>query len=201
MRAPQIIFPLASNYMYNKTHELKCGEVLHVKEAAPCDAAKVISHVESTCGESDYLSFGPGEFGISEEEEVKVLHDYLESEEKVYFIGLIGDEIVASLSFAAGKRKRMRHYGEFGMCVRKKYWGLGIGSVLVDELLEWAERSKTIRKINLSVRTDNRNAIHLYLKKGFEFEGKISNALRIGEVSYDTYCMGRKVSQLALHVS
>lgn len=181
--------------MYQQTHELKSGEILHVKEAVSADAARVITHVESTCGESDYLSFGPGEFGVSEEEELKVLQDYLESEGKVYLIGLIGEEIVASLSFAAGKRKRLQHYGEFGMCVRKKYWGLGIGSILVDELLEWAETRKTIQKVNLSVRTDNLRAINLYLKKGFEIEGKILGMLRIGEVSYDIYCMGRRLPQ------
>ncbi len=82
-------------------------------------------------------------------------------------MGLVDGAIVSTLSFSAGSRPRLRHSGEFGMSVRKAYWGLGTGSLMLDTLLDWARGTGIVTKINLRVRTDNQRAIALYRRKGF----------------------------------
>jgi RimJ/RimL family protein N-acetyltransferase len=118
------------------------------------------------------------------------LLDYQRSTNKFYALGLIDGEIVSSLSFSAGSRPRIQHTGEFGMSVRKEFWGLGIGSAMLDTLIELARASGIIFKINLRVRTDNQRAIKLYERKGFVREGTISKEILLDSKYYDHHWMG-----------
>ena len=71
----------------------------------------------------------------------------------------------------------------------EKYWGFGIGTMLLDTLIEWA-RAEDITKVELKVRVDNQRAISLYHKLGFVDEGHLKNAMKVGKVYYDELCMG-----------
>ncbi len=73
-------------------------------------------------------------------------------------------DIVGILTFAGGKRPRVQHAGEMAVSVLKKYWGLKIGSRLIEYLIKWAQATKIIKKINLRVLVNNKRAIKLYKK-------------------------------------
>ena len=173
-----------------RKRRLTNNQLLLVREASAEDVPALLEYIEAISGESDFLSFGRGEFRLSESEEREVLLDYQRSTNKLYALGLIDSEIVSSLSFSAGSRPRIQHTGEFGMSVCKEYWGLGIGSAMLDTLLEWARATGIIVKINLRVRTDNQRAIQLYERIGFVREGTISKEIRLDGKYYDHHWMG-----------
>ena len=108
-------------------------------------------------------------------------------------MALLENEIVGTLHFAAGRRPQVRHSGEFGMSVSQRYWGRGIGSLLLDTLLEWAKQTRFVAKINLRVRTDNQRAVALYERKGFVKEGTLTKEMVIDGQYYDLYAMGLSV--------
>jgi len=176
--------------MQLRRHHLKDDLILVIREAAVEDARALLDYVEGISGESDYLSFGPGEFELSVPEEEEYLRKCRESDNQLYLLGLIGDTVVSALSFSAGRRPRVRHSGEFGLSVRKRYWGLGIGSLMLDTLIDWAKDSGIIRKINLRVRTDHQRAIVLYEGKGFVREGTIRKEMFLDGKYYDHHWMG-----------
>jgi RimJ/RimL family protein N-acetyltransferase len=171
-------------------HTLNNGRTLLIREAAVQDAAALLNYIHAIAGESDFLSFGPGEFDIPIDREVEVLQRFHETENQLYLVGLLDDQIVSTLSFVGGHRPRIQHTGEFGVSVRKAHWGLGIGSRLLDALLDWARATRIVTKLNLRVRTDNARAVALYLRKGFVLEGTIRAAIYIDGVYYDHHCMG-----------
>ena len=176
--------------MQSRKHNLKDGRLLVIREAAVEDVRAVLDFVEDISGESEFLSFGPGEFELTESEEEDILRKCRDSENQLYLIGSIDDAIVGLLNFSAGRRPRIRHSGEFGMSVRKKHWGLGIGSALLDAFVDWARETKIIKKINLRVRTDNRRAIELYERWGFVIEGTLRKEILQGGTYFDHYWMG-----------
>ena len=179
--------------MESREYRLKNGLVLLLREAVVADAQQLIDFSEVTSGESDNLSFGPGEFGITlAQEEESILRDQ-RAGNCFRVVGCINNEIAAQLSFRGGKRSRDRHRGEFGISVKKDYWNLGIGGLLLDALIEWAKSSGVVTKINLRVRSDNQLAIALYLKKGFIKEGTIRKDMRIDGKYFDCDCMGLDV--------
>jgi RimJ/RimL family protein N-acetyltransferase len=153
---------------------LRDGRKLIIKEAEPGEAKELIRYIGTVGGESDFLTFGAGEYKISLEQEIKLIHGSIESDNQVILVGWVQNVIVGCVTFHAGKWKRVRHTGEFGVSVSKKSWGLGIGTLLTEALLNWAKGSETVRKINLRVRSDNDRAIAVYKKLGFVEEGKIT---------------------------
>ena len=171
-------------------YQLPNGETLHIRQAEPEDAAAVIRHIEEISGESNFVSMAPGEFGISEEEEMQILKQFRDAENQLFILGTIGEEVIVLLNFSARNRPRLRHTGSLGMSVVKKYWGLGIGGRMLDILLEWARQTGVITKINLQVRPTNHRAIRLYLSRGFIVEGRISRTMYIDGAYADSYAMG-----------
>ena len=176
--------------MEPRSYELKNGLSLLIREAEVEDAGALISHVNRVGGESDYLTLGPGEFELAEREEADFLRKCRDLENQVYILALTEGQIVGALNFSAGHRPRTRHSGELGMSVRKAYWGLGVGSTLLEALLEWARQTRIIKKINLRVRADNHRAILLYERKGFVKEGTIRKELFLDGTYYDVDWMG-----------
>ena len=59
--------------MQPRRHHLRNGRVLVISEAAVEDAGAVLDYVEGISGESDFLTFGPGEFELTAAEEENVL--------------------------------------------------------------------------------------------------------------------------------
>ena len=176
--------------MEPREYQLRNGRTLLIREVVVEDARALVDYAESISAESDFLSFGPGEFGLTEPEEEEFIRKCLASDNQLFILGSIDDTIVATLNLSAGYRPRVRHSGEFSMSVRKQYWGLGIGSLMLDTLIAWARHTQIVKKINLRVRTDNQRAILLYERKGFVKEGTIRKEILLDGKYFDHHWMG-----------
>lgn len=176
--------------MEDRNHELKDGRILLIREAGPADARALLDYIEAISRETDLLSMGPGEFGLSESEEEEFLSKSLAADNWLFLLGEIDDRIVAALNFSAGHRPRVRHSGVLGVSVQKREWGLGIGSLMLDTLIEWAKQTGIVTKLNLRVRTDNQRAIRLYERKGFITEGTIRKEMLLDGEYFDNHWMG-----------
>jgi len=181
--------------MDQATHILRNGLELVIREATAEDARSVLDYVQQVCGESDFLSFGPGEFELSEQKEKEFLENSRETNNQLYMLGLINGTIISTLSFSGGQRNRIKHCGELGMTVQKQYWGIGIGKLMLDALIAWAKDTNIIKKINLRVRTDNKRAILLYERKGFVKEGTIRKEIFIDGKFYGHHWMSLELNE------
>ena len=176
-----------------KELKLANGETVEIRYAITTDADELIEYLEKISGESDNLTFGPGEFGMSVEQEENFLDNISSQNNAIYLVAYSGPRIVGSLNFSGGSRPRIAHTGEFGVSVLKGYWGNSIGTELIRYLIDWCKQSGVIRKINLRVRTDNFPAIHLYKKLGFCEEGVITREFLLQSKFYDTLLMGLNI--------
>lgn len=172
---------------------LKNGKEIIIRTAKPEDSEIVVEYVNSVAGESDFLTFGENEFMMTVEQEADFIKKTEESENALMLLAISGDDIVGMLNFMGSSKARLKHGGEFGITVRKNYWGQGIGKELVSTMIDWAHENPLIKKINLQVRSDNETAIELYRKMGFELEGKISRMFYIKGRFYDCLHMGLKI--------
>ena len=80
----------------------------------------------------------------------------------------------------------VEHIANFWMMVQKKYWGEGLGSKLMDMMLEYAWKSHYTR-IEAYVRCENTRGMNLYLRKGFVVEGTRRHAALIEGRMQDEY--------------
>lgn len=179
--------------MKSQNHTLRDGQVLTIREVEVEDAQAILNYIATISGESNFLTFGPGEFEHSLTEEESIISKYLITENMLFMVGTINDNIVALLNFSARQRPRIRHRGEVSMSVNKAYWGQRIGSLMLDYFIEWARDTQIIKKIDLQVRTDNERAIRLYEGKGFVYEGTMHKEFFVDGRYYDLHCMGLEI--------
>ncbi|SCG82761.1 acetyltransferase, GNAT family [Proteiniborus sp. DW1] len=164
--------------------------VVIIRKAKISDAKAILEYINTISKESDFLTFGEGEFNKTIEEEELFIDSISKKNNALFIVAEIEGKIVGTLNFSGGARPRVMHTGEFGVSVLKEYWGQGIGTELIKYLIEWCKNSNVIRKINLRVRSDNYSAIHIYKKLGFIEEGVISRDFQVNNIFYDSIIMG-----------
>jgi putative acetyltransferase len=98
--------------------------------------------------------------------------------------------IVGSAGLHRQKGRRL-HAAGLGMGVHDDFTGRGVGTALLAALLDAADNWLDIRRVELSVFTDNAPAIALYRRFGFETEG-VARAYAFRDGAYaDTMMMAR----------
>lgn len=137
-----------------------------IEPARPEDAEALLAYMKQIGGESDNLTFGAEGLPITAEQERVYLQSMLDSEDDTQLIVRQGGAIIADASMQRFHR-RMSHRAEVGISVVKEYWGMGIGSALMEAIISFA-KEHGIRQLNLEVRSDNERAIRLYEKFGFQ---------------------------------
>jgi putative acetyltransferase len=101
------------------------------------------------------------------------------------------DLIIGNIGLSPAANGRRRHVASIGMGVHDDFRGRGVGSALMKAALDLADNWLDIRRIELTVFTDNDDAIRLYERNGFVTEGHFRDfAFRDGRY-VDAYSMAR----------
>ncbi len=87
-----------------------------------------------------------------------------------HLVAVIEGKVIGTLGLMRGEGRR-GHSATLGMAVHDAYAGRGAGTALMAAIMEQADRWLNIRRLELSVWTDNVRAIALYERFGFEHEG------------------------------
>ncbi len=151
---------------------------LQIREAVPQDAEKMLAYVAQIGGETDNLSFGKAGFPFTAEQEAEYIKNVAVDPHAVHYVAWQGDEIVGDANLSSMPR-RMSHRAELGIAVRKTAWGQGIGTALLQKVVDYA-KANGVEIINLEVRSDNVRAIRLYEKFGFVKVGESPAFFKIG---------------------
>ena len=160
---------------------------IRIEKAAPSDAAMLLEYLKQVGGETDNLTFGPEGMPFSVEAEAEFISGMENSTDNTMLLAKCDEKIVACASLNRLPR-RMRHRGDFAISVAKEYWNKGIGSQLLNNIIAFA-RENDFEIIDLQVRSDNKRAIHLYEKHGFEKIGEHSAFFKIDDENISFYIM------------
>jgi RimJ/RimL family protein N-acetyltransferase len=88
---------------------------------------------------------------------------------------------------------RCRHVAWLGIFVKRKHWGKGVGSALMEEAIKLA-RQLGCRKLMLGTTEGNERAIGLYKKFGFEIEAYLSEYSYVDGSWRKEYIMGLELA-------
>lgn len=131
----------------------------------PTDAAELLRFLQQVGGETDNLTFGAEGLPITTEAEADFLTQLAGSRDAVMLAARDGDRIIGNASLQR-LPSRMQHRGEVSICVARDCWNRGVGSSLMQALVDFACEIG-LEQLDLQVRCDNAAAIHLYEKFGF----------------------------------
>ena len=140
---------------------------LLIREAEVEDAAELVSFLNRVSVETDFTSLDRNGILMTDTEMESFLDKQAHSENQITLLALLNDEIAGLVNITADQRKRVRHIGDLFIVIGKKYWNNGLGSLLIEEAIEWAQASGILRRLQLTVQTRNQAAVHLYQKYGF----------------------------------
>jgi putative acetyltransferase len=96
--------------------------------------------------------------------------------------------IAGSASLKFFPQEVFKHKAELSITVHDDYQNVGIGTAMINHMLNIA-RKKKLTKIFLTVNAGNARAIHVYRKAGFEVEGKLCKELCWNGKFLDEYRM------------
>lgn len=142
--------------------------------------------------ETENLDREPGEGLLTPEDFEKLIYEDSIGPKNLFLVAEVDGNLVGFARCAGNQLSRFRHKAEFGICILQKYWGQGIGKVLLERILLWAATTE-IEKISLTVVQTNTKAIQLYKRYGFIEEGLlIKDRLHKDGNYYNTIIMGKQ---------
>ena len=167
---------------------------LLICEAEISDASEVIALLDQIGQESSFTSLDENGLSISESEMQIFIDKQAQSENQITLLAFLNDELAGIINITADQRPRVRHIGDIFLGIKKSFWGSGLGSILMEEAIEWAKTSGVIRRLQLTVQKRNLAAIHLYEKMGFITEGLQERGACIERGEFlDVYLMGKLI--------
>jgi len=142
-----------------------------LREAIPSDAEQLIETICFLNQETPYLVVSPHALNMSPETMASEI-DYIYNQANQFILLAFNhDEIIGVATIVAEENDMFRHVGELGITIKKDYWGLGLGSVMIEEMLSLCAGNGIIKRVEINVQLRNSRAIHLYEKMGFVKEG------------------------------
>ena len=125
------------------------------------------------------------ELNLSLDDEIKWINKTLTSPDDLAIVAEFGGKIIGIIDFQGrSQRKRLAHTGHFSMALYPDFRNDGIGALLIQALLGWAEIHPTLEKVGLAVFATNLRAIFLYKKLGFLEEGRRHKEIKFGPNEY-----------------
>ena len=138
------------------------------REAEPSDAGKFLEYCKIVGSETDNLTFGAEGLPLTISQEADFIRKFAGNPGSIMIVAFDEGELIGTgaVSVVSGKT-RFAHRREIAISVRKDYWGKGIGTGIMNVLMDFAKKSGA-EVLELEVRSDNEAAISLYKKFGFE---------------------------------
>ena len=170
----------------SKKVRLKDGRSCLLRSPEMDDAEQLVEYVKAISGETDFTIRYPEEADIPVEQEKFFLQHFTDSSRDMMIIAEVEGKIAGNcqLSEIGRGRIKVRHRCSMAIGLYKEYWGLGIGSALM-ELLEEKAVELGYEQMELEVISSNERAKGLYTKMGFVKTGEIPDAMKYKGGNYD----------------
>ena len=140
------------------------------RNLSPDDAPAFIELKRVLFSETLFMRYDADEYPASVEQETGFINHFNESVNSTILVSELEGELVGFLGAAGGDSNKIKHSAQVFLGVRKKHWGQGIATALLAEAISWA-RSIQLKRLELTVSSNNHRAIKLYHNQGFELEG------------------------------
>ena len=173
---------------------LKDGRTCVLKPNSPEYAAEMIEYMKRTAAETEFLLRYPDEVQFTLESEEEILGRLLEDPYSIMMIAVVDGKAAGNGSVnGIGSKRKIRHRSSLAIALYEEYWGLGIGTAMIDYLCELAAKVGW-QQLDLEVVAENEQAIALYKKCGFLETGRRHNALLFDDGSlHDEILMYKKL--------
>lgn len=161
---------------------------VEVRRAETSDGLALLELRRLVLRETPFLLFEPDEFDKTADDEAARIERLNGRAHSLVVIAADGPAVVGTVTVVGEDLRRRRHSAMLAVSVARSHWGQGIAPRMLQFVQDWAPGAG-IRRLELTVHTTNLQAIRVYLKAGFLFEGLRRNSLTVEGRPIDEYAM------------
>ena len=167
------------------THKAKNGSDVVIASATVEDSAELLAVAQRIMTESKHLLTQGDEFKFTVEMQEKRIKDFTDHPDGLLLLAKLDHKIVGMIDFKVGARRRIAHHGILAVAFVSECVGLGLGRLMMNELIQWAKQNPRVEALRLEVHAANTAAVTLYEKLGFKVEGRQRRGVKFDNGTYD----------------
>lgn len=144
-----------------------------IRAAQPNDAGVMLAMLKQLQTESDFFELDTELDQVSAASEARQIELLNASGTNLILLATAGTQLIG----IATVQQVSDVTGEVGVAVLNDYQGMGLGTMLVDELLNWQLHYSELQRLVLEVKKANLPAIHIYHKLGFKQQSETNTTI------------------------
>lgn len=156
-----------------------------IRQVEPSDARAIMGLMKRIKVETPYVMMTEVE---TVEGQQRIIEHYLEDSHSLMLVVEVDGQLIGMGNVMGSYEPNQDHVAELGLCLVQEYWGYGIGSVLMEELMEVA-RQFQFKVLQIEVIEQNNRARQLYQKFGFQECGILHKKVYQSLKYYNTVIM------------
>ena len=165
-----------------KTVTLRDGRTVTLRSPEGSDAAEMIRYMKTVNSETEFLIRSADESDIPEADERAFLCRTADSSNDLMITAFSGERVVGNCQIGFHDRKKTRHRAGIAIAIVSDFWGCGLGTALMKELIA-AAIGHGVSQIELGFIEGNDRAKRLYENLGFQIYGEVPDAYRLEDGS------------------
>lgn len=163
-----------------RTLTLRDGRTAVLRSPREADIPSLLELLRNVAGETDFLMRYPEETGeYTAEREQAFIETVNGDAHDAMALCVVDGRVVGSCSTSTSHRIKLRHRAGIGISVLRDFWGQGIGTALMETVIEAARKNPNLLQIELEFLEDNARARQLYEKLGFRIVSVHPNAIQL----------------------
>jgi len=172
-----------------QTHLLKQGSTVVIREAQVEDAAALNQLIRAYLKDSAYIPLEVEEFTKTQAETQQWITAMQQSPNSILLVVTHEGQLIGNIDVTGNPRKALQHTAILGMGLLASWRGCGIGTLLVQGVLDWARMTSQLELLWLQVYEENKAGVALYRKHGFETKGSMPAFIKVGGKYYTNQIM------------
>lgn len=173
--------------------QLKNAKTVTIRQCETSDASPLLQIAKAYHADSDHLITNAVEFNPTIEQETKFIESFFNSENSLLLVALHEGKMIGNIDVTGRSYSKIKHIGYVGMGIAKEWRNQGLGTVLLEGMIDWAKANPMLEILWLRVFANHAAGIALYKKMGFKEIGRLENHIKTEGGYIDDVMMQLKV--------
>lgn len=154
---------------------LKSGNIICIRKLEVSEASKLLELKRNYINDTNSIPLTLQEYPLDIEKEEALIAKYNHSKNSILLVAEYKGELIGNIDLTGSDRFKMAHTAMIGMGIKEEWRNKGLGTALIQSVLNAAKENQIIKLIWLDVYANNQLGINLYRKMGFVVSGVIKN--------------------------
>lgn len=172
---------------------MKNGKYVTIRQAELIDAKNLLNTIKTYIPQSEFIPKHADEIKLSIEQEKEWINSFLINDHSLLLVAEYDNYIIGNIDLTGNSRKVMTHTAVIGMGMIEEWRNAGLGTALLNAIIQWAKNNPILEIIWLQVYTENILGMALYRKMGFVENGILKNFFKHENKYYDNMTMSMYV--------